>query len=57
MIVGVSRPQHACTFSNRKIKYEPLKRVGVGISKMGAMRAVSISAYAFALSRLDVDVK
>ncbi|OEU47709.1 MAG: hypothetical protein BA872_07810 [Desulfobacterales bacterium C00003060] len=44
-------------FSHRKIKYDPLKRVGVGISKLGTMRAVSIGAYTFALSRLDMDVK
>lgn len=44
-------------FSNRKTKYDPLKRVGVGISKLGTMRAVSIGAYTFALSRLDTDVK
>lgn len=40
-------------FSNRKIRYDSLKRVGVGTTKLGTMRAVSIGAYTFALSRLD----
>ena len=39
--------------SNRKIRYDSLKRVGVGTTKLGTMRAVSIGAYTFALSRLD----
>ncbi|MBW2649318.1 MAG: ROK family protein [Deltaproteobacteria bacterium] len=40
-------------FSNRKIRYDSLKRVGVGTSKLGTMRAVSVGAYTFALDRLD----
>ena len=39
--------------SNRKIRYDSLKRVGVGISKLGTMCAVSVGAYTFALDRLD----
>jgi hypothetical protein len=31
---------------------DPRKRVGVGISKLGANRAVGVGAYAFALTRL-----
>jgi glucokinase len=40
-------------FTSRKIKYDPLKRIGVGISKLGTSRAVSIGAYAYALAQLD----
>jgi len=40
-------------FTNRKIKYDPQKRIGVGISLLGTSRAVSIGAYAFALAQLD----
>ncbi len=40
-------------FSDRKIKYDPLKRVGVGINRLGTANAVAIGAYAFALNQLD----
>lgn len=40
-------------FSNTKIKYDPLKRIGVGISKLGTSKAVSIGAYNFALNKID----
>jgi len=40
-------------FTARKIKYDPLKRIGVGISRLGTSRAVSIGAYTFALVQLD----
>ena len=33
--------------------YDPMKRVGVCISKLGASQAISVGAYAFALSQLD----
>lgn len=33
--------------------YDPMKRIGVCISKLGASRAISVGAYAFALSQLD----
>ncbi len=33
--------------------YDPMKRIGVAISKMGASKAISVGAYAFALSQLD----
>ncbi len=39
--------------SNRKVAYDPLKRIGVGLSRLGTSRAVSIGAYAFALHALD----
>jgi len=40
-------------FSESKITYDPLKRIGVGISRLGTSLATSIGAYAFALNELD----
>ncbi len=40
-------------FSEKTVEYDPLKRIGIGISKLGTSRAVSIGAYAFALNNLD----
>ena len=39
--------------SDRKVIYDPLKRIGVGLSRLGTSRAISIGAYAFALHTLD----
>lgn len=36
-----------------KIKYDPEKRIGVGVSKIGTSKAISAGAYAFALNELD----
>ena len=38
---------------DEKIIYDPQKRIGVAISKLGASNAISVGAYAFALSQLD----
>jgi glucokinase len=38
--------------SNRTIMYDPDSRIGVGISKIGTSKAVSLGAYAYALNRL-----
>ena len=38
---------------DRKVAYDPLKRVGVGLSRLGTSRAVTLGAYAFALAELD----
>ncbi len=35
-----------------KIKYDPLQRLGVGMSRLGTSEAVAIGAYAFALRQL-----
>ncbi len=35
-----------------EVNYDPQKRIGVAISKLGASRAISLGAYAFALNRL-----
>jgi len=40
-------------FTSRKVFFNPDKKIGVGISRLGTSKAVSIGAYAFALSKLD----
>ncbi|MGH8023565.1 MAG: ROK family protein [Limisphaerales bacterium] len=39
--------------SRKKIRYDSLQRIGVGLSRLGTSEAIAIGAYAFALSRLD----
>lgn len=39
--------------SKRTVKYDPLQRLGVGMSRLGTSEAVAIGAYAFALRELD----
>lgn len=39
--------------SDRQVTYDPQKRIGVMISKLGAVQAISIGAYSFALNQLD----
>lgn len=39
--------------TDRRLKYDPEMRIGIGISKIGTSKAVAIGAYAFALSSLD----
>jgi len=38
--------------SGRSLAYDPLQRVGVGISRLGTSEAVALGAYAFALQKL-----
>jgi len=38
--------------SKRKVKYDPLARIGVGVSRLGTSEAVAIGACAFALRKL-----
>jgi len=38
--------------TDKTITYDPLKRTGVGISRLGTSKATAIGAYAFALSQL-----
>ncbi len=40
-------------FSSKKALYDPIKKTGVGISRLGTSNAVSIGAYAYALQKLD----
>lgn len=44
-------------FSPKKALYDPAKKTGIGISRLGTSRAVSVGAYAFALSELDKNHK
>ena len=37
----------------RQVIYDPLKRIGVGLSRLGTSQAVAIGAYAFALHELE----
>ncbi|MFZ1083234.1 MAG: ROK family protein, partial [Candidatus Kryptoniota bacterium] len=39
--------------TDKKVKYDPEARTGVGISKIGTSKAISIGAYAFALKALE----
>lgn len=39
--------------SGRRVSYDPLERIGVGLSRLGTSRAVALGAYAFALAELD----
>jgi glucokinase len=39
--------------SRKKLVYDPLQRVGIGISRLGTSEAVAVGAYAFALRQLD----
>lgn len=39
--------------TNLTVEYDDMKRIGVTFSRLGASRAISAGAYAFALSRLD----
>lgn len=39
--------------SKRTLSYDPLRRLGIGISELGTNEAVGIGAYAYALRQLD----
>lgn len=39
--------------TKQRIKYDPLRRIGVGISRLGTSRAIAVGAYTFALRKLD----
>jgi glucokinase len=39
--------------TTRTVKYDPLQRIGVGVSRLGTSQAVAVGAYAFALRQLD----
>ncbi len=40
-------------FSDKVINYDPVKKIGVGVSRLGTSRAVAVGAYAFALNELS----
>ena len=37
----------------RTVQYDPLPRIGVGLSRLGTSQAVALGAYVFALRKLD----
>ena len=39
--------------SDRTVVYDPMKRTGVAVSRIGASKAISIGAYNYALTQLD----
>lgn len=39
--------------STRKVAYDPEIRIGIGVTRLGASKAIAIGAYAFALQSLD----
>jgi glucokinase len=39
--------------SDKMVDYDPMKRIGVGLTRLGTSQAVSVGAYAFALSKLS----
>lgn len=39
--------------SDKEVTYDPQKRIGVTISKIGASKAISVGAYTFALDQID----
>ncbi len=40
-------------YSNKKLMYDPEKRIGIGTSRLDTSKAVYLGAYAFALNELD----
>lgn len=51
-VVGDSR-QLKVYGSDETVVYDPMKRTGIAVSKLGASKAISIGAYAYALSQID----
>ncbi len=39
--------------TDRRIAYDPLARIGVGVSRLGTSEAIALGAHAFALQQLD----
>lgn len=39
--------------TNKTIPYDPLKRIGVGLSRLGTSKAIALGAYCFALQQID----
>ncbi len=53
-VVGDSR-QIPVYGTDQTVTYDPMKRTGIMVSKLGASRAISIGAYVYALSQLDAE--
>lgn len=41
-------------FTNKTVNYNPTRYIGVGVSRLGTSKAVSVGAYAYALSELSM---
>ncbi len=41
--------------TDEKVLYDPLVRTGIGVSRLGTSKAVSIGAYAYAIRKLDAE--
>ena len=39
--------------TNKKVKYDPSQKIGVGVSKLSTSKAIAVGAYAFALHKID----
>ncbi|MDE5750551.1 MAG: ROK family protein, partial [Duncaniella sp.] len=39
--------------TDRTVEYDDMKRIGITFSRLGASKAISAGAYAFALSQID----
>lgn len=40
--------------TDKTVMYDPMKRIGIGLSRLGTSKSVSIGAYAYALKMLDI---
>jgi glucokinase len=43
--------------TERRVAYDPMKRIGIGVSRLGASRAVAIGAYAVAMDKMGARAK
>lgn len=40
-------------YSDKEVIYDPVERTGVGFTRLGTSRAISIGAYFYALKKID----
>jgi len=40
-------------YSNRTVQYDEIARIGIGVSGLGASKAIALGAYAYALQQMD----
>ena len=52
-----SKREIAVYGTNRKLQYDPEMRIGVGVSRIGTSKAISVGAYAFALQSMSNHVR
>ena len=41
--------------SDKQVHYDPVQRTGVGLSRLGTSKAISVGAYAYAINKLNSD--